>query len=67
MMKITGFMHASLLVSDLGKAREFYEGVLGLLPSPNRPSMEFFALQVFFSPGRISWSRASDIAEKVSP
>lgn len=40
-MKITGFLHASLLVSDLGKARAFYEGVLGLLPSPNRPTMEF--------------------------
>lgn len=40
-MKITGFLHASLLVSDLGKARAFYEGVLGLLPSPNRPAMEF--------------------------
>lgn len=40
-MQITGFLHASLLVSDLGKARAFYEGVLGLLPSPTRPAMEF--------------------------
>lgn len=40
-MKITGFLHASLLVSDLGKAREFYECVLGLTPSQDRPDLGF--------------------------
>lgn len=38
---ITRFHHASLLVSDLARARPFYEGVLGLQPSPSRPPMAF--------------------------
>ncbi len=29
-MKITGLLHAALLVNDLARARQFYEGVLGL-------------------------------------
>lgn len=41
MLKITEFLHASLLVSDLAQARAFYEGVLGLVPSAARPSMSF--------------------------
>ena len=41
MLKITEFLHASLLVSDLGRARAFYEGVLGLVPSSARPAMSF--------------------------
>ena len=34
-------LHASLLVADLARARAFYEGVLGLVPSPARPAMSF--------------------------
>ncbi len=41
MSPITGLLHASLLVADLGRARAFYEGVLGLTPSPSRPAMSF--------------------------
>lgn len=41
MIRVTGFLHASLLVSDLGKARAFYEGVLGLSPSQDRPDLGF--------------------------
>ena len=41
MLKIAEFLHASLLVSDLGRARAFYEGVLGLIPSSARPTMSF--------------------------
>ena len=41
MHKIWAFLHASLLVSDLGKARWFYEEVLGLEPNPSRPNMSF--------------------------
>jgi glyoxylase I family protein len=40
-MKITGILHTSFLTSDLAKSREFYEGVLGLSPDPNRPAMSF--------------------------
>ncbi len=38
---LTKLLHASLLVADLGRARAFYEGVLGLTPSPSRPEMGF--------------------------
>jgi glyoxylase I family protein len=38
---ITAILHASLISTDLAKSREFYEGVLGLRPDPNRPNMNF--------------------------
>ncbi|MFN3594486.1 MAG: VOC family protein [Thiobacillaceae bacterium] len=41
MARIVALLHASLLVSDLERARAFYEGILGLTPSPVRPSMDF--------------------------
>ena len=41
MPEISGFLHASLLVSDLARARAFYENVLGLIPSSARPVMSF--------------------------
>jgi glyoxylase I family protein len=37
---IEGFHHAGLLVTDLPKAIQFYEGVLGLSPLP-RPDLGF--------------------------
>lgn len=41
MIKVTRLLHASLLVADLERARAFYEGMLGLSPSPARPEMSF--------------------------
>lgn len=41
MTEIVSLLHASLLVADLDRARSFYEGVLGLSPSPARPAMSF--------------------------
>ena len=41
MAKILEFLHTSILVSDLVKARMFSEDVLGLEPNPNRPAMSF--------------------------
>lgn len=38
---IKGILHATFLTSDLDRSRQFYEGVLGLPPNPNRPSMSF--------------------------
>jgi glyoxylase I family protein len=38
---ITGFHHASLIVSDLPAARAFYEGLLGLKLRPDRPPFDF--------------------------
>lgn len=40
-MKIRGLHHVALIVADLPRARDFYEGVLGLFPDPTRPRMEF--------------------------
>lgn len=41
MIKIEALLHAGLIVSDLERARAFYEGVLGLIPSPSRPGFNF--------------------------
>ena len=41
MFRIQGLLHSSFLVSDLVTARDFYESVLGLSPSPARPAMDF--------------------------
>jgi catechol 2,3-dioxygenase-like lactoylglutathione lyase family enzyme len=38
---IIGIHHATFLTRDLIKAREFYEGVLGLQIDTNRPHMTF--------------------------
>lgn len=41
MPSIAGLLHASLLIADLVRARAFYEGVLGLVASPDRPDLGF--------------------------
>ena len=38
---ITGILHVTFLTTDLGRARAFYEDVLGLLPNPDRPNLGF--------------------------
>ena len=38
---ITGIFHATFLTTDLTQSRAFYEGVLGLRPNPDRPTMSF--------------------------
>ena len=50
MTEIVALLHASLLVSDLDRARAFYEDVLGLVPSPSRPEMSFTG--VWYDVGR---------------
>jgi catechol 2,3-dioxygenase-like lactoylglutathione lyase family enzyme len=40
-MMILGIHHVTFLSSDLARSRDFYEGVLGLRPSPDRPQMGF--------------------------
>lgn len=40
-MFITALLHATFLVADLNKARSFYEVMLGLRPSPNRPDLGY--------------------------
>ena len=41
MPDITALLHAGLLVSDLERARVFYESVLGLTRYPNRPDLPY--------------------------
>lgn len=41
MPEVAALLHAGLLVSDLARARHFYESVLGLVPSPNRPALPY--------------------------
>ncbi|MCB5187038.1 VOC family protein [Methylobacillus caricis] len=41
MIKINQMLHTGLIVSDIRKSREFYEGLLGLVPSNARPELSF--------------------------
>ena len=41
MSDITALLHAGLLVSNLARAKTFYESVLGLSPSPHRPELPY--------------------------
>lgn len=41
MARIVRLLHASLLVADVERARAFYEGVLGLVASTERPALGF--------------------------
>ena len=40
-MNIEGLLHVSMVVADLERALEFYEGVLGLRASDARPELGF--------------------------
>lgn len=40
-MKVTKFLHASLLVSDTRKSLDFYFTILGLVPNENRPDLGY--------------------------
>ncbi len=52
-MKVHSLLHSSFLVEDLPRARAFYEGVLGLAPSPARPAMSFDGVWYEFGPQQI--------------
>ncbi|HEY9099514.1 MAG TPA: VOC family protein [Thiobacillus sp.] len=41
MLEVTALLHAGLLVSNLARAKVFYESVVGLQPSPNRPGLPY--------------------------
>lgn len=41
MSDITSLLHAGLLVSDLARAKAFYESVIGLHPSTARPDLPY--------------------------
>lgn len=50
---VTGLLHCSLLVEDLGRARHFYEDVLGLNPCASRPAMSFEGIWYDLGPQQI--------------
>jgi len=41
MSELSALLHAGLLVSDLARAKAFYESVLGLTPYPHRPDLPY--------------------------
>lgn len=41
MSLVTGTHHASIVVENLSRARDFYEGILGLTLNPDRPALPF--------------------------
>ncbi|MFA6016020.1 MAG: VOC family protein [Gallionellaceae bacterium] len=49
---ILGLHHASLLTGNLAKSRAFYEGVLGLIPDPQRPPMSFAGMWYSVAPNQ---------------
>lgn len=49
-MKVSKLLHATILVADLARAREFYENILGFTVSPARPQMSFEGVWYDFSP-----------------
>lgn len=53
MARVAQLLHVSLLVADLARARDFYEGVLGLVPSPARPQMDFAGIWYDIGPAQI--------------
>ena len=40
-MKITALVHATFLTADLERSQNFYETLLGLIPSSERPDLGF--------------------------
>lgn len=53
MARIAQLLHVSLLVADLARARDFYEGVLRLVPNPARPQMDFAGVWYDIGPTQI--------------
>ncbi len=41
MVKISKFLHSTILVEDLAQSIEFYEGLLGLKADPTRPDLGY--------------------------
>lgn len=41
MIKLNRMLHTGLIIGDLQRSRDFYEGLLGFTPNPNRPNFGF--------------------------
>jgi catechol 2,3-dioxygenase-like lactoylglutathione lyase family enzyme len=55
-----GIMHVSLVVSDLRRARAFYEGVLGLIPIKRPADLSFPGVWYFLGPQELHLIEARD-------
>jgi catechol 2,3-dioxygenase-like lactoylglutathione lyase family enzyme len=55
-----GIMHVSLVVSDLRRARAFYEGILGLIPIKRPADLSFPGVWYFLGPQELHLIEARD-------
>lgn len=55
-----GIMHVSLVVSDLRRARAFYEGILGLIPIKRPADLNFPGVWYFLGPQELHLIEARD-------
>lgn len=60
-MRLTRLLHASFLVADIARARAFYEGILGLVPSPKRPVLVFAGVWYEFGPQQLHLIESREI------
>ena len=51
-MHISQLLHATILVSDLTRSRQFYEELLGFSPNASRPKMSFEGVWYDFPPAQ---------------
>ena len=64
-MQVTQFMHASLLVQDVAVARTFYEGVLGLIASDQRPDLGYPGIWYELGPQQIHLIALADAPQVI--
>jgi glyoxylase I family protein len=64
-MQVTQFMHASLLVQDVAEARTFYEGVLGLIASDQRPDLGYPGIWYELGPQQIHLIALADAPQVI--
>jgi glyoxylase I family protein len=53
MPRVRQLLHASLLVADVARSRAFYEGILGLAASSQRPELGFAGVWYDLDPGQL--------------
>lgn len=60
---ISRLAHVSLLISNVERARAFYEGVLGLAPSRRRPDFTFGGVWYEFGPVELHLIEVESVAD----
>ncbi len=64
-MKVTQLLHASILVMDVDTTRAFYEGVLGLSRSTQRPDLGFPGVWYEFGAQQIHVLALADAPQQI--